>query len=268
MNKIVAFILSLFLYTSIYAENESRKTVSSTMEKTDIKHKNINDVIDNQGAIVRHNKDSKNIYLIFSADKSFEGASHILSVLDRNKAKASFFLTGNSLRNKEFESIIKAIIRKGHYVGGHSDNHLLYASWDDRQTLLVTPDSLKNDFRKNMDALAMYGINTDELKYYLSPFEWYNKESVRLIESLGQNVINMTPGIRTGADYTTPDMKNYASSDELINQLYTFEKENGLNGSIFLIHPGTQHERTDKLYLRLDEIIKTLMKKGYKFERF
>jgi hypothetical protein len=53
----------------------------------------------------------------------------------------------------------------------------------------------------------------------------------------------------------------------LIDQLYAFEKENTLNGGIILIHPGTHAERTDKLYLRLDEIIKTLKKKGYSFER-
>jgi peptidoglycan/xylan/chitin deacetylase (PgdA/CDA1 family) len=90
---------------------------------------------------------------------------------------------------------------------------------------------------------------------------------VRLIESFGQTVINFTPGLRTAADYTTPDMPNYKSSQELIDQLFAFERENGLNGAIILIHPGTQDERTDKLYLRLDEIIKQLKKQGYSFER-
>ncbi len=42
---------------------------------------------------------------------------------------------------------------------------------------------------------------------------------------------------------------------------------NGLDGSIILIHPGTHKSRTDKLYLRLDEIIKVLKEKGYSFER-
>jgi hypothetical protein len=40
-----------------------------------------------------------------------------------------------------------------------------------------------------------------------------------------------------------------------------------LNGGIILIHPGTLDIRTDKLYLRLDEIIKRLKAKGYSFER-
>ena len=73
--------------------------------------------------------------------------------------------------------------------------------------------------------------------------------------------------MRTAADYTTPDMKNYMSSQKIIDHLYEFEKQNSLNGSIILIHPGTHASRTDKLYLRLDEIIKTLKKKGYSFGR-
>jgi len=124
------------------------------------------------------------------------------------------------------------------------------------------------DFRKNMNELARFGVDVSKLTSFLPPYEHYNKDHVRLIRSLGQKVINFTPSIRTAADYTTPDMYNYKTSQELIDQLYTCEEEHGLNGAIILIHPGTHESRTDKLYLRLDEIIKYLKKKGYLFERF
>jgi peptidoglycan/xylan/chitin deacetylase (PgdA/CDA1 family) len=223
---------------------------------------------DSQGATVRIDTDRKVIRLIFSADEAFEGALPILKTLDKNHVKASFFLTGNCLREKKYKSIIQKIIRKGHYVGGHSDKHLLYASWDDREQSLVTPDSLMADFHQNMAELEKYGIDLSKVHYFLPPYEYYNKENVRLIESTGQTVINYTPGLRTAADYTTPDMPNYKSSQELIDQLFMYEVEKGLNGSIILIHPGTQDIRTDKLYLRLDEIIRRLKTKAYTFERF
>ena len=56
---------------------------------------------------------------------------------------------------------------------------------------------------------------------------------------MGLSVVNFTPGIRTNADYTAPDMPNYLSSDEILHSLYQFEKENShrLNGCIILIHP-------------------------------
>ncbi|WP_165045325.1 glycoside hydrolase family 9 protein [Dysgonomonas sp. ZJ709] len=238
----------------------------STMEKIG-KDQKKNNVKDSQGSTVQIGTDRKVIHLIFSADSAFEGAPSILKTLDENKIKASFFLTGNCLRMKEHEQIIRKIINNGHYVGGHSDKHLLYAPWDDRQNSFVTKDSLINDLNQNLKELSRFNIDIDKSIYFLPPYEWYNKENVRWIESQGQTVINFTPGIKTAADYTTPDMKNYKSSEELIDQLFVFEKENGLNGSIVLIHPGTHPSRTDKLYLRLDEIILKLKKKGYSFER-
>lgn len=225
-------------------------------------------VTDSQGAIVQKDIDKKVIRLIFSADVAFEGAPFILKTLDKHNIKGSFFLTGNCLRTKEHEGIIKQLIKKGHYVGAHSDKHILYASWDDRQHTLVSSDSLIQDLRRNMYELARVGVDTSKVNYYLPPSEWYNTENVKLIELEGQQVINFTPGIRTAADYTTPDMKNYKSSQELIDLLYAFEKEHGLNGAIILIHPGTHKDRKDKLYLRLDEIIRNLKSKGYSFDRF
>ena len=169
---------------------------------------------------------------------------------------------------KEHQETIKTIIKKGHYVGGHSDKHILYAPWgSDRNKSLVSADSLLNDLSRNMIELSKFGVDISNVSYYLPPYEWYNIDNVRLIESQWQIVINFTSGLRTAADYTTPDMKNYMSSQALIDQLYKYESENGLNGSIILVHPGTHPSRTDKLYLRLDEIIKTLKKKGYSFDR-
>lgn len=248
MKKIV-LIYSLFLSVSLLAQIPT-------------------DVKDTYGAIIRHNVESKNIYFIFSADEAFEGAHHILDVLEKHGAKASFFLTGNCLRNEVHKDVIKRIIEDGHFVGGHSDNHLLYAEWDKRDSLIVSEDSLVTDFKKNMYELERWGIDVSTIKYYLPPYEWYNKRSVELVEKEGQKSINYTAGIRTPADYTTPDMKNYKSSEELIEQLFTFEEEKGLNGAIILIHPGTHPDRKDKLYLHLDSIVAELKIRGYSFDRF
>ena len=252
------FLVVFFLFgKSLYAQPEDEAIISSppTYEK------------DSFGAIVRKNPDRKVIHLIFSADETFEGAQHIIQTMDKERIKGSFFLTGNCLRNEKYKPVILEIIQKGHFTGAHSDRHLLYAPWDDRQLSLVAPDSLIADLRQNMVELEKYGVDISKVNYYLSPYEWYNQEHVRLIESEGQKVINFTPGLRTAADYTTPEMPNYKSSQELLDQLFEFEKEKGLNGAIILIHPGTDGARVDKLYLRLDEIIVRLKKIGYDFER-
>jgi len=84
---------------------------------------------------------------------------------------------------------------------------------------------------------------------------------------MGIQLINYSPGTKSTADYTWPDMKNYRSSKEIYQSILDKEKKdiNGLNGFILLIHFGTDPKRTDKFYNRLDELIKTLKESGYKF---
>jgi hypothetical protein len=65
-------------------------------------------------------------------------------------------------------------------------------------------------------------------------------------------------------------MKNYRSSETIINDIKAFEKkdQHGLNGCIMLIHLGTAPERTDKFYNRLGDLLSFLKRKGYVTERF
>jgi peptidoglycan/xylan/chitin deacetylase (PgdA/CDA1 family) len=86
---------------------------------------------------------------------------------------------------------------------------------------------------------------------------------------MGMQLINYSPGTKSTADYTFPDMKNYRSSEEIYQSILDKEKKdvNGLNGFILLIHFGTAPRRTDKFYNRLDELLPALKKKGYSFKR-
>ena len=103
----------------------------------------------------------------------------------------------------------------------------------------------------------------------MPPYEWYNSTIVNWARAMGLSVVNFTPGIRTNADYTAPDMPNYLSSDEILHSLYQFEKENShrLNGCIILIHPGTDSARKERLYERLPEMIDRLKNMDYDFKR-
>lgn len=221
-------------------------------------------VTDNRNQVVRFDGRGKKLYLIFSADSAFEGAPVILKTLKRHHAKGSFFFTGNCMRMPEHQAVLKSIIKQGHMVSGHSDRHLLYANWDG--TPLVSRDSLVRDLHANLACLARLGVDTARIKYFLPPYEHCTAQNVRDIASQGLTVVNLTPGVTTNADYTTPDMKNYRPSQQLIDALFKREAEQGLDGSIILIHPGTQPARTDKLYNRLDEIMTRLERLGYSFE--
>jgi len=224
-------------------------------------------VKDSQGAVIKVNPDKKTIRFIFSADSMFQGGAKILSVLAKNKIKGSFFFTGNFFRLSPQKAMIEKIIKDGHYVGAHSDRHVLYAPWENRNISLMTQDSVVTDLQKNYAEMAKFGVNSSSASWYLPPYEYYNKESVNIASWMGLKTINYTPGTATPADYTLPGMKNYRSSQELIDKLFSLEKSEGLNGAFILIHPGVVGERPDKLYDRLDEIIKRLKKLGYSFDR-
>jgi endoglucanase len=85
---------------------------------------------------------------------------------------------------------------------------------------------------------------------------------------MGIQLINYSPGTKSTADYTTPDMKNYRSSKEIYQSIIDKEKEpDGLNGFILLIHFGTDPKRTDKFYDRLDELLSALKQMGYSFKK-
>jgi peptidoglycan/xylan/chitin deacetylase (PgdA/CDA1 family) len=184
--------------------------------------------------------------------------------------KGSFFLTGNFLRNPEFQSVVQQMRAEGHAIGPHSDRHLLYNSWENRDSLLVSEKEFRKDLKANMKELREAGTGKRKVKFFLAPFEWYNREIAEWSRETGLTLINFTPGTGTNADYTTPGMGGYKSSDVLWDHLSRFEERNrlGLKGAIILVHLGTHPDRQDKFYNRLGDLIDELRRRGYDFGRF
>ena len=220
------------------------------------------------GAIVRGNLSKKNIALVFTADEFGDGGKTILSTLQKQNIKASFFFTGRFYRNPVYKKVITQLKQQGHYLGPHSDQHLLYCDWTKRDSLLVTKKEFVDDLNKNLKAIENYGVKRSPIKYFIPPYEWYNDSIASWTKQMGIQLINYSPGTKSAADYTTPDMKNYRSSNEIYQSILDKEKDiNGLNGFTLLIHFGIDPKRTDKFYNRLDKLISSLKHKGYGFKR-
>jgi peptidoglycan/xylan/chitin deacetylase (PgdA/CDA1 family) len=96
--------------------------------------------------------------------------------------------------------------------------------------------------------------------FFLPPYEWYNDSIAAWTKELGIQLINFTPGTSSNADYTTPDMKNYRSSQ---NILQSIKKHKGLNGFILLLHIGTNPSRKDKFYHQLPALLTYLKESNY-----
>jgi len=116
--------------------------------------------------------------------------------------------------------------------------------------------------------MAGIDIKKEKARFFLPPYEWYNETIASWTSELGLQLINFTPGTISHADYTTPGMNNYRSSDIIYKSIVDYEKNRraGLNGFIPLMHIGTDPKRTDKFYHRLPELLKYLRAKGYQFQ--
>lgn len=215
------------------------------------------------GGIIRTDPSVKHIDFVFTAADKADGAERIISTLRKYNIKGGFFFTGEFF--EMYPDVVRRLVAEGHYVGSHSYGHLLYAPWGNRDSLLVTRQEFNEDIFKSYKVLREFGIT--DAPYFIPPYEHYNATISSWARQLGLQVINYTPGTLTNGDYTTPEMKRYFSSKEILSRIWEYERTdpNGLNGHIMLIHFGTDPARTDKFYDKLPGLIRELRRKGYSF---
>lgn len=230
-----------------------------------------NEII-SHGGIIRGDTTLKKIALVSTGDEFADGGNFFAKVLKDEGIHGSFFFTGNFYRNKKFKGIIKKLKAGGNYLGSHSDKHLLYCGWSKRDSLLVTHKAFTTDLLSSYKELKRWGISKKQAHYFLPPYEWYNDSIAQWTQEEKLQLVNFSPGTRSNADYTYPEMgKKYLSADTLMNSIIKYELNStyGLNGFILLIHLGTDMRRAenDKLYYRLPQLIKELKGRGYQFVR-
>ncbi len=231
---------------------------------------NSNGQVWDHGGIIRGNINAKQIALVFTGDEFADGGHFIVEALKKEKVPASFFLTGNFYRNPDFAPVISALQQNGHYLGAHSDKHLLYCDWNKRDSLLVSESVFTNDLKQVYNEMEKIGIHYQQAHYFLPPYEWYNDTIAAWTSKMGLQLVSFSPGTRSNADYTYPQMgSRYIDSKSIFQSILQYENEsaNGLNGFLLLVHIGTDPRRTDKFYRQLPQLVAQLKKRGYRFKR-
>ena len=219
-----------------------------------------------QGAIVRGDTTKKNITLVFTADDRADGAERIISTLHKQGIKGAFFFTGRFF--EMYPHVVKRLIADGHYVGSHSYGHLVYCSWDKRDSLLITREQFRDDIIKSYEVMGRFGITPQQEPYFIPPYEWHNATIAAWAREMGLQLVNYTPGTLSCMDYTYPGITGgnpYRDNQWLWDRIMRCEREHTLNGHLLMIHFGTDERRVEKFYDRLPDLIKTLKKKGYTF---
>jgi len=223
-----------------------------------------------RGAIIRGSQHSKNIALVFTGDEFGDGAASIANTLQRQHIHASFFLTGNFYRNAGFRPVIDRLRQGGHYLGSHSDRHPLYCDWEKRDSMLITRRQFEEDLAESYRSLSNWNLDYKKAPYFLPPYEWYNDSIAEWARAMGLQLVSFSPGTRSNADYTYPEMgAKYVDSRTILTSILKYEEQSprGMNGFILLLHIGTDPRRKDKFYLYLPELIRELRRRGYHFTR-
>ncbi|MCL2738679.1 MAG: polysaccharide deacetylase family protein [Bacteroidales bacterium] len=236
-------------------------------------------VTDQYGVAHKINPHEKFVYLIFTGHfspddngyfENFDGAAEVLKTMAKHDIKGSFFPTGICFRVDRYQQVMRDIIEQGHYLSSHSDIHLLLCAYEDRNQTLVTFDSLARDTADMEYELERFGLTKEQYLWFVPPYEYYNQFSADAYRTLGYKLANPTEGLVTAMDWMGPDHPEYHSAEQLINNIWEFEKEHTLNGAIILIHAMDYPDRTDedRPYKHLGAIIERLKSLGYGFKTF
>jgi len=221
------------------------------------------------GGIVRGSVSERRLALVFTGHSYAEGGTVILDELARHHAKGSFFVTGDFLTNAAFRPLVRSIVAQGHYLGPHSDKHVLYCPWAGPNKTLVTHAEFQADLERNLARIEAFGVKRASIRYFLPPYEHYNREIVEWAKAMDLTLVNFTPGTRSNADYTGEADPNFVPSQAIYDSIIRKEQQDphGLNGFILLLHLGSGPGRTDKFAVRFGAVLDYLTNKGYQFVR-
>ena len=234
-------------------------------------------VKDQFGVVTRINPHEKSVFLIFTGHfkddgsfENFDGAEFVVNVLNEHGVKGSFFPTGIVHDQEQYQQVLRDIVAQGHYLSGHSFAHLLLHPKEDRNVNLVSADSIAYDDLKMQAVLQRLGLSFDQYIWMVPPYETVNQYSADAYRALGYRLANPTEGLITHRDWHAPGHPSYLSAEQLINNIWEFEREHTLNGAILLIHAMDYPTRTDedRPYRHLARIITGIKELGYDFKTF
>jgi len=220
------------------------------------------------GAVVRGDRSQRTIALIFTGGDYGEGMPVILDALRDRGIRASFFVTGQFVTTPQYRPWLRRMVDEGHYLGPHSDAHLLYCDWEDRARTLVTREQFEQDLRVNMEALQALGaLRGSGPAYFIPPYEWFNEDQVRWAADMGVVLFNFTPGTGSNRDWAPEGHRSFVPSQTIARDVLAYEQRepDGLNGFLLLLHLGSLRE--DKMHPHIGPLLDALLERGYRFVR-
>lgn len=245
------------------AEKEPNK--KSNVEESDPKSNEISDVEANKKTNEKSEEENKKesskefdenkmitinkkkiIYLTFDDGPSYKVTDNILDILKENKVKATFFLIGNQIKNRE--DVVKRIYNEGNSIGLHSYTHNYKKIYCSEDKFIKEMFNCRNEINK------VVGISPNIIRFPGGSYKKLNKAFLKRLHDKNFKVYDWNLDSSDG-------LKPKASLDELYaNSIKGIEEKERL---ILLLHCTDAHQNTCRV---LPKIISYYKSKGYEFK--
>ncbi|MFX3625517.1 MAG: delta-lactam-biosynthetic de-N-acetylase [Ectobacillus sp.] len=186
------------------------------------------------------NTNKKEIYLTF--DNGYENGytEKILDVLKKKKVPATFFITGQYIKDQP--KLVKRMAKDGHIIGNHSWHH----------PDLTTVSDVR--FRKELQLIeeeVRELTGQKEMKYLRPPRGIFSERTLALSREMGYHNVFWSLAF---IDWKVDQQRGWKYAyDCVMNQIHP--------GAIILLHSVSSDNAE-----ALDKIIDDLRKRGYKFK--
>lgn len=181
-------------------------------------------------------QNEKKVALSFDAAWGNEDTGKLLDILKKKKVHVTFFMTGGWI--EKYPDDVKAIVKAGHELGNHSENH--------KQMSTLSAEQCKEEIMKPHEKVKkLTGV---EMRVFRPPYGDYNDTLIETVNACGYYPIQW--------DVDSLDWKDYGV-DSIISTVLN-HKHLG-NGSIILCHNGAKYTAQ-----ALEQLIDDLQEKGFK----
>lgn len=170
------------------------------------------------GRTLTHGSDPNQMALTFDDGPNDPHTMHLLDVLAKHHAKATFFLIGKYVRQRP--EIARAILAAGHEIGNHTDSH--------PNLILVSAARLRREL--NDCGKALEDALGTEVKLFRPPFGGRRPNVLRTARSMGLSPVMWSV---TGYDWSAK------SAAEIVKKVTgQVESRRKPQGEIVLLHDG------------------------------
>ena len=177
----------------------------------------------------------KKVAVTFNCAWGAEDIPEILEILEKNGAKATFFILGQWA--KENPSAVKKIAEAGHEIGTHSNTHPDMAK--------IGPEKIKEELLRSCEYIEKAGGGKPKL--FRAPSGSYSGELIKTASEMGFTTVQWDVDSRDWKDKTAGEMVESVT-------------KNVGKGSIILFHSGKKNTLE-----ALPQILEILKNGGYEF---